>query len=215
MSDQAPVTDDDRKAHEWAHANKGRANDSVARAIFRHVPAPPATLADELRTASWGDIPALADRVEAVEKERDEARTKVEEVEGHLSKSWRQRDAKDVELERLSREREQQEKALVEHGRLLAEARAAFDEVENRNLDLEADLDLIAAAPELAQTIAGMEWQWSVERLTEDGSRWLIDRPWTCDRELAETWLRKYDGSRLVRRLVGPAEPIAKETPND
>lgn len=68
----------------------------------------------------------------------------------------------------------------------------------------EADLDLAAAAPELAQTIAGMEWQWSVERLTEDGSRWLIDRPWTCDRELAETWLRKYDGSRLVRRLVGP-----------
>lgn len=69
---------------------------------------------------------------------------------------------------------------------------------------LPGDLHLIAAAPELAQTIAGMEWQWSVERLTEDGSRWLIDRPWTCDRELAETWLRKYDGSRLVRRLVGP-----------
>ncbi|MGO1991992.1 MAG: hypothetical protein ACTH2Y_09215 [Corynebacterium sp.] len=80
MSDQAPVTDDDRKAHEWAHANKGRANDSVARAIFRHVPAPPATLADELRTASWGDIPALADRVEAVVQERDEARAEVERL---------------------------------------------------------------------------------------------------------------------------------------
>ena len=66
------------------------------------------------------------------------------------------------------------------------------------------DKALIAAAPDLAQTVAGMEWQWSVERLTEDGSLWLIDRPWTCDRELAETWLRKYDGSRLVRRLVGP-----------
>ena len=60
--------------------------------------------------------------------------------------------------------------------------------------------------PDMAQTIAGMEWQWSVERLTEDGSLWLIDRPWTCDRELAETWLRKYDGSRLVRQLVGPVE---------
>lgn len=69
-----------------------------------------------------------------------------------------------------------------------------------------ADVKLIAATPDLAQTIAGMEWQWSVERLTEYGSRWLIDRPWTCDRELAETWLRKYDGSRLVRRLVGPVE---------
>lgn len=70
----------------------------------------------------------------------------------------------------------------------------------------EADKELIAAAPDMAQTIAGMEWQWSVERLTEDGSLWLIDRPWTCDRELAETWLRKYDGSRLVRQLVGPVE---------
>ncbi|MGO1992983.1 MAG: hypothetical protein ACTH2Y_14245 [Corynebacterium sp.] len=246
MPDQTPVTiDDRRKAHEWARMAADNNHDPhnvpwrvAARLFLDHVPAPPKTLAGELRELNKGDIPLgalleLADRVEAVEKEnraalnhayderdealveRDEARTKVEEVEGHLSKSWRQRDAKDVELERLSREREQQEKALVEHGRLLAEARAAFDEVENRNLNLEADLDLIAAAPELAQTIAGMEWQWSVERLTEDGSRWLIDRPWTCDRELAETWLRKYDGSRLVRRLVGPAEPIAKETPND
>ncbi|MGP9622552.1 hypothetical protein ACT3S7_06175 [Corynebacterium sp. AOP34-AQ2-28] len=193
MPDQTPVTDD-RIAHQWEskHRNDGNVGlAAVARAIRAHVPAPPATLAAELRYRATllyngdpdGDsaavINALADRVEAVEKardkaqqdavaawehaaqtdrehvrimelreqdyvrvasERDEARTKVEEVEGHLSKSWRQRDAKDVELERLSREREQQEKALVEHGRLLAEARAAFDEVENRNLNLEADL---------------------------------------------------------------------------
>lgn len=172
MPDQTPVTDDDRRtAYEWAASldpdmrcwtDRERA---AARVILATVPAPPATLADEIREEGAGRPPgavkrvnALADRVEAVEKEnraalkhayderdealveRDEARTKVEEVEGHLSKSWRQRDAKDVELERLSREREQQEKALVEHGRLLAEARAAFDEVENRNLNLEADL---------------------------------------------------------------------------
>lgn len=138
MPEQTPVTDDDRSAaYEWAASldpdmrcwtDRERAAARVILAtVPAHVPAPPATLADELRTASWGDIPALADRVEAVEKERDEARTKVEEVEGHLSKSWRQRDAKDVELERLSREREQQEKALVEHGRLLAEARAEVE----------------------------------------------------------------------------------------
>ncbi|MGP9611406.1 hypothetical protein ACT3TD_13760 [Corynebacterium sp. AOP36-E1-14] len=172
MPDQTPVTDDDRRtAYERAASldpdmrcwtDRERA---AARVILATVPAPPATLADEIREEGAGRPPgavkrvnALADRVEAVEKEnraalnhayderdealveRDEARTKVEEVEGHLSKSWRQRDAKDVELERLSREREQQEKALVEHGRLLAEARAAFDEVENRNLNLEADL---------------------------------------------------------------------------
>lgn len=151
MTDQTPVTDDDREAHDWADTvgnQKGWSDriHAVVRAIRAHVPAPPATLADEIREADWNGLGdqiiagRFADRVEAVEKERDEARTKVEEVEGHLSKSWRQRDAKDVELERLSREREQQEKALVEHGRLLAEARAAFDEVENRNLNLEADL---------------------------------------------------------------------------
>lgn len=171
QTDQTPVTDDDlRKAHEWARMAADNNHDPhnapwrvAARLFLDHVPAPPKTLAGELRELNKGDIPLgalleLADRVEAVEKEnraalnhayderdealveRDEARTKVEEVEGHLSKSWRQRDAKDVELERLSREREQQEKALVEHGRLLAEARAAFDEVENRNLNLEADL---------------------------------------------------------------------------
>ena len=71
-----------------------------------------------------------------------------------------------------------------------------------------ANTTLAAAAPDLAQTIAEQTWQWSVERLTEDGSRWLIDRPWTCDRELAETWLRKHDDSRLVRRLVGPVEVV-------
>lgn len=213
-----PVTDDDRKAREWADGHSLEVHGPwapIARAIRAHVPAPPATLADELRTASWGDIPALADRVEAVEKEnraalnhayderdealveRDEARTKVEEVEGHLSKSWRQRDAKDVELERLSREREQQEKALVEHGRLLAEARAAFDEVENRNLNLEADL---------------RESHAEVERLTaeRDGAReeiaWLrngpghtevaTDLPDPADVKPGEAWLVECFGEK-------------------
>ncbi|MDN5684843.1 hypothetical protein, partial [Corynebacterium glyciniphilum] len=103
MTDQTPVTDDDRRtAYEWCDSPARQATEALApiiRAIRAHVPAPPATLADELRAldgAPWEmDFSDLADRVEAVEKERDEARTKVEEVEGHLSKSWRQRDAKD------------------------------------------------------------------------------------------------------------------------
>lgn len=174
MPDQTPTVTAGaiRRAHEWCDLHWPTDENRTPMAdVIRHyratVPAPPATLADEIREADWNGLGdqiiagRFADRVEAVEKERDEARdmarrfvdeaddlvverdearTKVEEVEGHLSKSWRQRDAKDVELERLSREREQQEKALVEHGRLLAEARAAFDEVENRNLNLEADL---------------------------------------------------------------------------
>ncbi|MDN6657588.1 MAG: hypothetical protein L0L18_00955 [Acidipropionibacterium jensenii] len=76
-----------------------------------------------------------------------------------------------------------------------------------------ADLDLAAAAPELAQTIAGMTEEWGVER----------DRPGTAyiDGTVARwiTWIgdearaRKAcvisprgGNPRLVRRLVGPTE---------
>lgn len=93
MPDQTPVTDDDREAHDWADTvgnQKGWSDriHAVVRAIRAHVPAPPATLADELRTRAHacigpdgnpifgGDetLLVLADRVEAVEKELNEAR---------------------------------------------------------------------------------------------------------------------------------------------
>lgn len=81
MTDQStPVTDDDRKAHEWASSPARQSNGllaPVARAILAHVPAPPAALADELREwgarpfdgLNWTGFHDLADRVEAVEKE--------------------------------------------------------------------------------------------------------------------------------------------------
>ena len=76
----------------------------------------------------------------------------------------------------------------------------------------EADKELIAAAPDLAQTIAGMRWEYAVEHLGHVS-------PWGS-RESAEDDLRYYLRAsmfipHLVRRLVGPAEPIAKETSND
>lgn len=119
MTDQpTPVTDEDcRKAHEWAVTHRAPTVPdearAAARAIRAHVPAPPATLADELRKLAtvlpverqWLDeIDLLAARVEAVEKEnraalnhayderdealveRDEARAEVDRLaEGRTS----------------------------------------------------------------------------------------------------------------------------------
>lgn len=81
MTDQTtPVTDDDRQAHEWAdHQLSLDVNDEVivtaARAIKAHVPAPPKSLADEIRGADWNGLgdkimaERFADRVAAVERE--------------------------------------------------------------------------------------------------------------------------------------------------
>lgn len=67
----------------------------------------------------------------------------------------------------------------------------------------QADTGLIAAAPDLAQTIAGMRWEYRVEEWS--GEYWYPCETWTDDFSL-------YDGctprktERLVRRLAGPAE---------
>ena len=80
---------------------------------------------------------------------------------------------------------------------------------------LPADLDLIAAAPDLAQTIAGMRWEYTFQTRPR-GLPW---REWTTQ----EDWFDNHDAAyraamnvqdagsfncRLVRRLVGPAEVI-------
>lgn len=78
-----------------------------------------------------------------------------------------------------------------------------------------ADLDLIAAAPDLAQTIAGMRWQYGAKCGSDNRLIWRVRQE---DAEsLVASMSRIYpEGScRLVRRLVGPIEPIDKETPND
>lgn len=72
----------------------------------------------------------------------------------------------------------------------------------------DGDLTLAAAAPDLAQTIAGMRWEHGVEQATGT-TQWFRSRP------MAEAHAEVRGGFRLVRRLVGPTEPIDKETPND
>lgn len=72
----------------------------------------------------------------------------------------------------------------------------------------DGDLALAAAAPELAQTIAVMRTEWGVEQATGT-TQWFRSRP------MAEAHAQVHGCFRLVRRLVGPTEPIDKETPND
>lgn len=130
MTDQTPTDDAVRRAHEWCDLHWPTDENRTPMAdVIRHyratVPAPPKTLADELRDWAgstpeegahwdeWDDFSGLADRVEAVEKEN----------------------------ERLSRDREAQEKALVQHGRLLSEARTEREEARAEVERLKAELD--------------------------------------------------------------------------
>ena len=70
---------------------------------------------------------------------------------------------------------------------------------------LEADLHLAAAAPDLAQTIAGMRWEYRTEEWS--GNYWYPCEEWYADASLHEGYISR-DGGRLVRRLVGPVEGL-------
>ena len=59
--------------------------------------------------------------------------------------------------------------------------------------------ELARRAPELAQTIAGMQTEWGVEQATGT-TQWFRSRP------MAEAHAEVRGAFRLVRRLVGPAE---------
>lgn len=63
----------------------------------------------------------------------------------------------------------------------------------------EADLALAAAAPDLAQTIATMRWEYGVEQATGVTQ-------WFGSRSMAEAHAEVRGAFRLVRRLVGPTE---------
>ena len=78
------------------------------------------------------------------------------------------------------------------------------------------DAELLAIAPDLAQTIAGMAWQHAVEVYNADAKCWIQSSNWISHREVAErdidAYSRAYGGAptRLVRRLVGPAEEVTE-----
>lgn len=62
-----------------------------------------------------------------------------------------------------------------------------------------ANGELMAAAPDLAQTIAGMRWEYGAEQATGT-TQWFGSRP------MAEAYAEARGAYRLVRRLVGPVE---------
>lgn len=77
------------------------------------------------------------------------------------------------------------------------------------------DAELLAIAPDLAQTIAGMTEQWRCE--ANFNGTWAGITTWESSPDYARATMQRRHRypTRLVRRLVGPAEPIDKETPND
>ena len=121
MTDQtAPITDDDRQAHEWAdHQLSLDVNDEVivtaARAIKAHVPAPPKSLADEIRGADWNGLgdkimaERFADRVAAVERELAGHKRDYAECQQELIASKRKCFSARAEVERLTSERTSKE----------------------------------------------------------------------------------------------------------
>lgn len=81
----------------------------------------------------------------------------------------------------------------------------------NFHPDEESNGLLMAAAPELAQTIAGMEWEYAVEMTDNDWEMVGIygpDEPWGSEadaRGVMKEW-RSSRPIRLIRRLIGPVE---------
>lgn len=75
----------------------------------------------------------------------------------------------------------------------------------------DGDLTLAAAAPDLAQTIAGMTEQWRCEA-NFDGT-WAGLTTWESSPDYARATMQRRHRYpvRLVRRLVGPAEVIDGE----
>ncbi|MGN0097202.1 MAG: hypothetical protein ACI38U_14205 [Corynebacterium sp.] len=160
MPDQTPVTDDDREAHLFADDvlrnpdSHSVWTNSAARAIKAHVPAPPASISDELRYRATllyngdpdGDsaaaISALADRVEAVEKENkrligeaEERQAWNRELTEQKATLARERDAARAEAERWKVQRDEAMDRHADDRIALAEARAEVEQMSRQVAD--------------------------------------------------------------------------------
>ena len=79
------------------------------------------------------------------------------------------------------------------------------------NMD-DGDANLAAAAPDLAQTIAGMRWEYALETLWGTGHDWAVTTGWFPTPERAWADLALDTGpTRIVRRLVSETEVIDGE----
>lgn len=76
--------------------------------------------------------------------------------------------------------------------------------------NIEHDVPLASAAPDLAQTIAGMRWEYAVEHEHSPGS-WHLVTEWGPEENPYQPGYGPGDDERVVRRLVGPVEVIDGE----
>lgn len=83
------------------------------------------------------------------------------------------------------------------------------------NLD-DSDATLAAAAPDLAETIAEMTYEYAAQ--IKEGGEWFYlglygpDEPWGPEEDVRDYHSRlALPGARLVRRLVGPVEVVEGE----
>lgn len=68
-----------------------------------------------------------------------------------------------------------------------------------------ANTALAAAAPDLAQTIAGMRWEYAVEHEHSPGN-WHQVTQWGPEENPYQPGYGPGDDERIIRRLVGPVE---------
>ena len=114
MTDQTPVTDDDRTAYRWAETHQNDTYETLAavsRSILTHVPAPPKSLAEQMLDIAGGissdfgayadDLNALADRVDAVAKDSRENASKADQWEVTAKRLTRERDEARAERDDL------------------------------------------------------------------------------------------------------------------
>lgn len=76
------------------------------------------------------------------------------------------------------------------------------------------ELALFAAAPDMAETIAGMKWEWGIERDWKFAPGGRSTLWFKTEAEARKEWSRDDIADvhpRLVRRLVGPVEVIDGE----
>ncbi|MGP9758875.1 hypothetical protein [Corynebacterium sp. AOP12-C2-36] len=229
MPDQTPVTDDDRRtAYEWAASldpdmrcwtDRERA---AARVILATVPAPPATLADEIREEGAGRPPgavkrvnALADRVETVEKARDKAQQDAVDAWEHAAQTdrdhvrvmglWEQ------DYARVAKERDE---ARAEVERLTVslnrQCTTVTPSVHNTDgLTVSSD-----ALPDPADVPTNEPWEVVGPNGPAIGYRdGHEDLPWSVVHKDGNGCDDLSDGrvtlvARLVRRLVGPVEVV-------
>ncbi|MGV0870052.1 hypothetical protein [Corynebacterium kalidii] len=171
MPDQTtPVTDDDRrKAREWAEkwtaANGMPEKNAAARVILATVPAPPRSLADELRAwgvrpfdgLNWTRFHDLADRAEAVERELAGHKRDYAECQQELIASERKCFSARAEVKRLT----EQQKRLIDQRNeaqdLVYEARKERDEART---DVPPGMyELDRALPDPADVPANEAWE--------------------------------------------------------